>query len=131
MRQVTGFTQTFLRPRLFEDLRLDVELASVSSDEVDDLASGFGRFHVFLLRKCDRAPGAPANSLRGAILGPEDGLPADLPDLEPAAGADSYGAACPPRRCPSRTGAPATTTPPTTATTRSRGNELVFYSSKL
>ena len=82
---ITGFTQSFLRPRLFEDLRLDVELASVSSDEVDDLASGFGRFHVFLLRKCDRAPGAPANSLRGAILGPEDGLPADLPDLEPAA----------------------------------------------
>ena len=39
---VTGFTQTFLRPRLFEDLRLDVELGAFF-DELDERV-GRGRW---------------------------------------------------------------------------------------
>ena len=48
---ITGFTQSFLHPRLLHKLHLRVLQGSLPSNEAGDLESGFGRFHMFVLVK--------------------------------------------------------------------------------
>lgn len=64
---ITGLAQTILHPRLVDDAGLVVERASVSSDEAGGLASGFGRFHLWVLRK-PAGNVAAEPSLRDALL---------------------------------------------------------------
>jgi hypothetical protein len=52
---ITGFTQSFLHPRMIQACGLEVVRASVPSGEAGGLESGFGRFHMFVLRKKGRA----------------------------------------------------------------------------
>eukprot|EP00946_MAST-07B_sp_MAST-7B-sp1_P002571 g2571.t1 len=46
---ITGFTQSFLHPRLLQQLNLRVVQGSLPSNEAGDLESGFQRFHMFVL----------------------------------------------------------------------------------
>jgi hypothetical protein len=48
---ITGFTQSFLTPSLLASVGLRVMHASIPSSETNGLDSGFGRFHVFVLKR--------------------------------------------------------------------------------
>ena len=48
---ITGFTQSFLTPSLLASVGLRVMHASIPSSETNGLESGFGRFHVFVLKR--------------------------------------------------------------------------------